>query len=125
MIYFFFDVACILTGLLLGTNLLSKQKSIGESVTSITKKMIAYQFTLGALVLILGILLLFKPGCAIHDIVGILAGITLLGTKLDDVPVISNFLSQAGNWLNTYRDYIGIAAIVIGILGLLNIHILC
>jgi len=126
MIYFFFDVACILSGVLLGTNLLSKQKSIGPSVTSVTKSLNTYQYTLGSLALILGtFLLILRPGCAIHDIAGMLAGITLLGTKLNDVPVVGNLLSDLGNWLNTYRDYIGIAAIVIGILGLLNIHILC
>ncbi len=126
MIYFFFDVACILSGVLLGTNLLSKQKSIGNSVASVTKSLTPYQFTLGSLTLILGtFLLIFRSGCAIHDIVGMAAGITLLGAKLNDVPVIGNVLSDVSNWLDTYRDYIGIAAIIIGILGLLNIHILC
>jgi len=126
MIYFFFDIACILSGIILGTNLLSKQKSIGSSVTSLSYRITAYQATLGSIALILGsLLLILKPGCAIHDVVGIVAGITLLGNKLNEVPVVGDQLAQAGNWLNTYRDYIGIAAIVIGIFGLFNIHILC
>lgn len=117
-----FEVSCILSGLLLGINLLSSQKSIGESVTSLSKNLAGYQFTLGSLALILGIfLLIFRPGGVLLDIVGMVAGITLLGSKLNDVPVIGNVLSDVSNGLNTYRDYIGIAAIVMGILGLLNI----
>jgi len=126
MIYFFFDAVCILSGILLGTTMLSNQKSIGESITSLSKKIVPYQFTLGSLALILGIFLLIaRPGCAIHDVVGMLAGLTLLGSKLNDVPVVGNVLTDASNWLSNYKDMIGIAAIVIGILGLLNIHILC
>jgi len=122
MIILIFEISCILSGILLGINLLSNQKSIGESVTSLSKNLTGYQFTLGSLALILGtFLLIFRQGGVLLDVVGMVAGITLLGSKLNDVPVIGNVLSDGSNWLNTYRDYIGIAAIVMGILGLLNV----
>jgi len=117
-----FEIACILSGILLGINLLSNQKSIGEAATSLSKNLTGYQFTLGSLALILGaFLLIFRPGGILLDVVGMVAGVTLLGSKLNDVPVVGNVLSDASNRLNTYRDYIGIAAIVLGILGLFNI----
>lgn len=126
MIYHIFDFANILGGILLGTAMLSSQKSIGDAVAKVSNTLAEYKSIIGGIALVLGtFLLVLRPGCAIHDIIGMLAGITLLGAKLNDVPGAGPYLVKVADWFEPHQNYLGIAAIVAGVLGLLNIHILC
>jgi hypothetical protein len=72
---------------------------------------------------VFGIIFLFQPGFIVHDIVGILAGLLLLSDSLQKVAGIGDQLTSAAKALLPFEAFIGIAALVVGVLGLLNIRI--
>ncbi len=120
-----FDVSNILGGIVLAIGALGGLANIGSVFTKIAETVEPYKAFFGWMSLIFGVIFLFQPGCAIHDIAGIILGITLLKDELRALPAIGDFLADSGNKLTQWVNPIGIAGLVVGILGLLNWHILC
>jgi hypothetical protein len=113
-----FDLANICAGLVLGISVL-KRLNVG-AISSAAVFFRLYRWIIGAVCLILGIYFLLKPGYIIHDVVGILAGLLMLGDRLLAIPAVGGFLKNASKALLPYEAIIGIAALIVGILGLLN-----
>ncbi len=75
--------------------------------------------------LILGLIFLFRQGCAIYDLTGILAGLVLLTDTLINIPGIGESLAKLSRSLLPFTTAIGVASLIVGILGLLDLNFLC
>lgn len=116
-----FDISNILAGLILGASVLTGfglKISGGFGVFLKT-----YRWVFGVISLVFGIIFLFQPGYIVHDIVGILAGLLLLSDSLQKVAGIGDQLTSAAKALLPFEAFVGIAALVVGTFGLLNIGI--
>lgn len=120
-----FEIAMICAGLLLGVEVLDKWDGKNSFFTKIAGHLTPFQVGIGAICTIAGFIYLMRPYCAIHDIVGILAGLILLSGTLEKVPAIGIYLQKASTALVSFKAIIGIIALVIGTLSLFNISILC
>lgn len=117
-----FDLANIAAGLILGVGVL---KSFNINLaTGLTVFLGLYRWIFGAVCLVLGVYFILHAGYLIHDIVGILAGLLLLADRLEKIPGIGSHLKDFSKVLTPFEAIIGIAALVVGILGLLNIGLL-
>ncbi len=124
--YTLFDIANICAGLILGVSVWANISNIGESLEGFAKILGPFRSIIGTICATIGVfLLILHPGCGTHDIVGILAGLTLVGEELTRVPSIGDNLVKFSKILVPFETVIGIAALSVGILGLLNIHFLC
>jgi len=119
-----FDLSNIAAGLILGISILKTIEGIGEKLQEVTTWLLDFKHVFGIISLVMGLAFLLKPGYALHDIVGILAGLLLLSEKLERVPTIGEHLAKAAKALIPIEAAVGIAAIVVGFLGLLNIPFL-
>lgn len=120
-----FDLSNIASGIILATSILVNLKGVGEDISKLSAKLSGFKVVFGSLSLILGVIYLFRPGCAVFEIVGIMAGLVLLSDLLKNVPAIGEFLTTTSHKLAPFSTGIGIAAIVVGVMGLLNIYFLC
>jgi len=125
MIYHIFDIANIFGGILLAIHILGSWDAASELFHKIANWVYPYAFIIGLTCFLFGIVLLLRPGCAIHDLVGILVGTLLIGSKFKEVPVAGDILFKISENLRAVENYVGLAGILVGILGLLNIHLLC
>tara|TARA_R110002020_G_scaffold215309_16_gene422469 strand:+ start:42 stop:416 length:375 start_codon:yes stop_codon:yes gene_type:complete len=120
-----FDIANICAGILLGITVLDRWDGSSQIFTKAANFLNPFSAIIGGISLILGLIFLFRPFCSLHDITGIVAGLTLLSGSLEKIPAIGDLLEKASGALNPFRAIIGICALVVGILGLFNIFILC
>ena len=119
-----FDLSNIAAGMILGISILKNIEGIGKKLQEFSAWLLDFKHIFGIISLLLGFAFLLKPGYALHDIVGILAGLLLLSEKLEQVPTIGEYLAKAAKALVPIEAAVGIAAIVVGFLGLLNIPFL-
>ena len=124
MIYTIFDIANIAGGILLASNTLRNIEGLGEPVSKAAHWLMQFKNPIAWVAFVGGIFFLVaKPGFAIHDIVGILAGLILLEDNIKVIPAVGDTLAVWSEKTADFQSPIGIAALVVGILGLLNIHI--
>lgn len=115
-----FDLARIAAGVLLAQVVLTKYDAIDDTVNKLAGTLSGFQGVIGGLSLALGVLFFLKPGCALMDLAGILAGLVLLGVSLKSIPAIGETLSNASTALRAFSIPIGIAVLGAGILGLIG-----
>jgi cadmium resistance protein CadD (predicted permease) len=120
-----FDLANIAAGIILAASTLMKIQSISDSIVKLSNWLRGFKVTIGAVALILGIIYLLRPGCALYDLTGILAGLVLLTDTLINVPGVGESLTKLSRTLLPFTTTIGIAALIVGILGLLDLNVLC
>ena len=120
-----FDISNICAGILLGVSVLDRWDGSSRFFTKAAGILAPFSTIIGCISLILGVIYIFRPFCTLYDLTGIIAGLTLLSGSLSKVPAIGDFLERMSNALIPFRAAIGIAALVVGILGLLNIAVLC
>ncbi|MAZ29503.1 MAG: hypothetical protein CL868_20815 [Cytophagaceae bacterium] len=120
-----YDLANICAGLILSISLLDRWDGEGNFFKKVSATLSPFAAIIGGICLVLGIVFLLRPFCAFHDITGIVAGLTLLSGSLSSIPGVGNGLEKLSRSLNPYRAVIGMIALIVGILGLLNITILC
>lgn len=125
MFYHIFDIANILGGILLAIHILGSWDTASELFHKIANWVSQYAFIIGLICFLFGIVLLIRPGCAVHDIVGILVGTLLIGHNFKELPIAGDILFSVSEKIRAVESYVGLAGILVGILGLLNIHLLC
>lgn len=120
-----YDIALICAGILLAVSTLSQYDGNAQIFSKSADALRPFATVIGGVCLILGIWYLIRPFCFFRDLVSILAGLTLLGGALETQPSLHEFFNKASAFLNPYRVVIGIVALILGILGLLNISFIC
>ncbi len=124
MLYHIFDLSNIILGILLMTNRIGRNGVPVASSNSIVVFLDLFRNVWGLISFVLGLyLLLFHSYCEVHDLTGIVGGLLILGSG-SLLSSISLF-SQLAAALRLFSIPIGIAAIIVGVLGLLDIHWLC
>ena len=120
-----FDISNICAGIVLGITVLDRWDGSNNFFTKIAQFLTPFAAVIGGISLILGVIFLFRFGCALFDITGIVAGLTLLSGSLKNIPALGNGLEKVSAALLPFKAAIGIAALVVGIMGLINMHVLC
>ena len=120
-----FDLSNIAAGIILATSTLMKIKSISDSILKLSNWLTGFKVVVGFTSFILGLIFLFSPGCAIYDLTGILAGLVLLTDTLINIPGIGESLTKLSRSLLPFTTAIGVASLIVGILGLLDLNFLC
>jgi hypothetical protein len=125
VINFIFEIACICAGILLAISTLDWLDGESNFFISIAEKLKPYNTIIGILTLGIGILYVIKIKCVVFAVIGILCGLLLIPQQLVKVPVIGNLLSKSSKTLLPFKVIIGDIALILGVLGLLNINPLC
>ncbi|MEH6657206.1 hypothetical protein [Leeuwenhoekiella marinoflava] len=120
-----FELALICAGILLGITTLDKWDGSSQIFTKAANTLKPFATVIGGICLIIGIWFLFRPFCTFRDIIGILAGLSLLGDSFENSQSLQDFFNKSASFLNPYKVIIGIIALILGILGLLNIAFIC
>lgn len=120
-----FNIAAITSGLLLATSLLDKWDGDKDYFTRISNFLIPYKTIIGSIIFGLGVLGIFNPGCLIHDVIAIAAGLLLITDILAKAPLVGNLLVKASNAIVPFKVIVGIAVLVVGITRFLGMHLLC
>ena len=115
-----FDLVMIGAGLILGVSVFGKLQRVGDSLEDASTWLNRYRTLLGSACLIFALLLAFRPGHLLSEIVGILAGLLLLGSRLAEVPGVGDDLARASRNLVPFEAIIGVAAVIMGLLGILG-----
>jgi len=116
-----FDISRIAAGLLLAQAIFSKFGSLEDEFEKVAKWLSGFQGLIGGFVFISGVVYLLKWGCFFMDLSGVLAGLILFGHALVGVPGIGEYFGKASSYLKAFSYPIGLAALISGILGLLNL----
>jgi hypothetical protein len=125
MINFIFEIACICAGILLAITTLERLDGKSNFFNAIADQLKPFNTIIGALTLGIGVLYLIKVQCIAFAIIGILCGLLLIPQHLIKIPVIGNSLHKSSKSLVPFKVIIGDVALILGILGLLNINPLC
>ena len=120
-----FDLSNIAAGIILASSTLMRFKSIADSILKISNWLTGFKVLIGFVCLILGLIFLFRPGCSLYDLTGILAGLVLLTDTLINIPGVGESLTKLSRSLLPFTTAIGVAALIVGILGLLDLNFLC
>ena len=120
-----YEMAMICAGILLAVKTLNQWDGNTQIFSKSADTLRPFATVIGGICLILGIWYLIKPFCFFRDLVSILAGLTLLGGALESRPSLHEFFNKASAFLNPYSVIIGIVALILGLLGLLNISFIC
>ncbi|MEZ4792106.1 MAG: hypothetical protein R2783_01095 [Gelidibacter sp.] len=125
LINLIFEIACICAGILLAITTLDRLDGKSNFFNNIAAKLKPFNAVIGLATLVIGVLYLLRIECIIFGSVGIAAGLLLLPQQLTKIPGIGNSLLKVSNWLLPYRVIVGDIALIIGILGLLNMNPFC
>lgn len=125
MISLIFEVACTCAGILLAIAHLDQLDGESTFFVKIANKLRPFNAIIGFATLIIGVLYLFKAGCLIFGIIGILCGLLLLPQQLSKIPGIGDSLFKFSNSLQSYKAIVGDIALILGVLGLLNMNPFC
>ena len=120
-----FELALICAGILLGITTLDKWDGSTQIFTKAANALKPFAAVIGGVCLLIGIWFLLRPFCTFRDIIGILAGLSLLGGSFENSKSLQDFFNKSASFLNPYKVIIGIIALLLGILGLLNIGFIC
>lgn len=116
-----FDLANLAAGLLLAVGVL-KSMNI-DLPDALTEFLTEYRWIIGAICLVLGVLFLLQGGYLFHDVVGIFAGLLLLGDRLKKVAGIGDHLLKASKALVPFEAIVGVCALIVGLFGILGISL--
>ena len=115
MIGLLYTIAKISGGILLGLATLDKWDGESNFFTKIANALAPFQTSIGGGLIVLAILT-FR-GNLLYSILSILGGILLLTLAFGNVPSLEASLHKLSDKLMPFKAVIGIALIVIGILG--------
>ena len=116
MIGLLLTIASISGGLLLGLDTLDKWDRESDFFNKIADKLAPFQTVIGGVLVILAILT-FRSSW-LFSITRILGGILLLTHVFSKVPALETSLRQLSAKLMPFKTVIGIALLIIGVLGL-------
>ncbi|WP_339752272.1 hypothetical protein [uncultured Winogradskyella sp.] len=116
MIGLLYTIAKITGGLILGITTLDKWDGKSNFFNKIAGVLVPFQTVIGGALIVLAILT-FR-GNILFNSISILGGILLLTHVFGKVPALEGSLRQLSGHLLPFKAIIGIALIVIGVLGL-------
>ncbi len=116
MIGILFTVAKISGGLLLGLATLDKWDGESNFFNKIASKLAPFQTLIGGALVVLA-LMTFRSSI-IYNVLSILGGLLLLTHVFGKIPALETTLRSISEKLMPFKAIIGIALIVIGVLGL-------
>lgn len=120
-----FNIAATASGLLLATSILDKWDGEKDYFKNIANFLLPYNTIIGGFIFGLGVLGIFNPGCFIHDVIAIAAGLLLITDILAKAPLIGGLLVKASIALVPFKVTVGIAILIVGITRLFGMGILC
>jgi len=115
-------IANISGGILLGLATLDKWDGESNFFNKIAGVLAPFQTIIGGALVVLGLLNIFKGGGMIgmlYNVASVLGGILLLTHSLGKVPAFGDSLKKLSDKLMPFKATIGIALLVIGVLGIL------
>jgi len=119
MIDLIYNIGNIAGGILLGIAMLDKWDGESNFFNKIANYLAPFQTIIGGGILVLGTLFLIGNGKKLFNIVSILGGLLLLTHALTKIPAIGDSLKMISDKLAPFKAIIGIALMIVGVLGLL------
>jgi len=113
-----YNIANITGGILLGLALLDKWDGDKDYFNKMAKTLAPFQTIIGGALVVLSILFLVRGGGWIYNITSLLGSFLLLTNTISKAPAFQDTLLKLSDKLMPFKAGIGIALIVIGILGL-------
>jgi hypothetical protein len=117
-----FEISCICAGILLAISQLDRLDGKSDFFNKIASVLKPFNVIIGIITLSIGILYLVNFKWVIFSIVGIVCGLLLLPQQLTKLPLVGDSLAKLSRSINPYKVFVGDAAIILGILGLLNMN---
>lgn len=111
--------ASIAGGILLAMTTLDKWDGDKDYFKKIGSYLTPYNTVIGGALLAIGIIY-FKGRGVLNSVIAISSGLLLLINVLDKVPAIGEFLVKASRALAPFQVGIGLASLVVGVLGLIG-----
>jgi hypothetical protein len=118
MLGLLFNIANIAGGILLGLTLLDKWDGDKDYFNKAAKFLSPFQTVIGALLIVFSVIFIFSYGGLLFNIVSFVGGFLLLTHVISKSPRLKDSLLKFSDMLMPFKAGIGIALIVIGILGL-------
>ena len=118
MLGLLFNIANIAGGILLGLTLLDKWDGDKDYFNKAAKFLSPFQTVIGAVLIVFSIIFMFSGGVFLFHVVSFLGGFLLLTHVISKSPSLQDSLLKLSSKLMPFKAGIGIALIVIGILGL-------
>ena len=119
------DIASVAGGILLGIDTLDKWDGSKDFFKKAEDFLLPYNTAIGGVLFVISVLNFLRPGCALYDSVGIVAGILLFTEILSKTPVIGDLFVKISKSILPFKAIIGIAVLIIGVTSLLGLRILC
>lgn len=117
-----FEISCICAGILLAITQLDRLDGKSDFFNKIASVLKPFNVIIGIITLSIGILYLVNFKWVIFSIVGIACGLLLLPQQLTKLPLVGDSLAKLSRSINPYKVFVGDAAIILGVLGLLNMN---
>ena len=119
------DIACITGGILLGIETLDKWDGAKDFFKKAESFLLPYNTIIGGALFISNIINIFNQRCLIYNIIGIAAGLLLFTDVLKKIPTLGDLITKASAILLPFKAVLGIAILVIGIMGLFGLRLFC
>lgn len=120
-----FNIAAIASGLLLAISILDQWDGEKDYFKKASTFLVPYKTIIGGIIFGFGVLGLLNPGCLIHDLIAIAAGLLLITDILAKAPLIGGLLEKASNALIPFKVGVGLAVLAVGITRILGLGLLC
>ena len=111
------EVMNVIGGLVLCTGIIGALPGIGKHLEKAGKWLGGFQILIGIVTLIVGLLNI----ASLQGIIATLVGIILLTGAFYVIPVLGKYLTRFGKWLGGFQTIIGVIALGLGILGMLDL----
>jgi len=111
------EIMNIIAGLILAMGILPLKPAVGKSLEKVAKWLGRFQTIIGIIAIIVGIVFF----SLLQGTVAIICGLILAMGILSSIPALGKYLVKLAKWLGGFQTIIGIIAIIIGILGLLEL----
>ena len=113
------EVMNIIGGLVLCAGILGAVPAMGKHIERLGKFLGSFQTIIGIIAIIVAILY-WNETPILQAAFGIIVGLILIAGILEAIPAMGKHLAKLAKWLGSFQTIIGIIALIIGILGLLN-----
>lgn len=107
----------IFAGLILAMGILTSVPALGRSLVKLAKWLGRFQTIIGIVAIILAILYWDE---LLYSLVAVIAGLVLLVGILPSIPALGKHLEKLAKWLGRFQTIIGVVAIIVGILAILD-----
>ena len=113
-----FDIANVSGGILLGLATLDKWDGDSNFFNKIAGFLAPFQTIIGGVLVVLGVLKLFRGHHLLFNMVSVLGGFLLLTHVIGKAPAFREALKKLSDKLMPFKAIIGLGLIIVGILGI-------